>query len=220
MFFLCIESVELCSGNETTNSKSIFLITFGSGIQEYSDKTPADFRFSTPNLQIFTNAWAPDTFYFINVVTSYFNGWHIGALDHTPNDAGGYMYIIDLANSGSPFFNLMVNDICIGLRYEFSGYFANVNKPYNQDWIEPNIGIEVRTTTIENQLVAQFITGNIHKYDDMTWWKYGLSFLATSSSVVLSMASQVGGIIGNDLAIDDIELRVCSFLHPNSSLPG
>jgi hypothetical protein len=218
MFFLCIEFAELCSESETINSKSIFLITFGSGLQKYSDKTPADFNFDTTYEQKLQNEIKFGEFCFINVAPDQHGEGHDGALDHTANDVGGYMYFVDLAKSSGPFFNLIVNDICIGLRYELSVYFANVLKNGTKDRIDPNIGIEVRTATIGNELLEKFITGNIPKYDDMTWWKYGLSFLASNSSVVLSMVSEVGGDRGNDLATDDIELRVCSFVHPSSSL--
>jgi hypothetical protein len=77
--------------------------------------------------------------------------------------------------------------------------------------LNPNIRFEVRTATNENQLLAQFSTDDISEYDEVTWSKYGLSFNASSSSVVLLIVSNVEGIWrGNDLAIDDIELRVCS----------
>ncbi len=196
------------------------MITFGSGLQNYSDKTPADFNFDTPYQQIFTDKWDVGTFCFANVVPALYSQWHIGALDHTPNDVGGYMYIIDLVNKSGPFFSLMVNDICIGLRYEFSVYFANVVKNGTKDVIEPNIVIEVRTETIENRVLARLSVGNIPEYDDMTWWKYGLSFMASSSSVVLSMVSEGGGAARNDLAIDDIELRVCSTIYSDVCAPG
>jgi hypothetical protein len=44
----------------------------------------------------------------------------------------------------------------------------------------------------------------------MTWLKYGLSFIASSSAVDLLMISNARSGIGNDLAVDDIELHVCS----------
>ncbi|CAF4704075.1 unnamed protein product, partial [Rotaria socialis] len=75
---------------------------------------------------------------------------------------------------------------------------------------EPNIRFEVRAVHKKGDLIAQKSTGDIPVYQHMTWSKHGLSFVATSSSVVLLMISNVGGHPGNDLAIDDIQLRVSS----------
>ena len=58
--------------------------------------------------------------------------------------------------------------------------------------------------------LAQLITDDIPECNSMTWWKYGLSFVASNRSVVLLMISNATGGFGNDLAIDDIELRVWS----------
>jgi hypothetical protein len=135
--------------------------------------------------------------------------WHGGALDYTVNDVGGYMYVLDLGAYGSQLFNFTVNNLCIGVHYEFSAYLANVGKNiYN--YAKPNIRFEVRTATVENHLLMQISTGDIPEYGKMTWRKYGVSFIASSSSIVLLMISHVEGSIGNDLAVDDIQLRVCS----------
>jgi hypothetical protein len=80
----------------------------------------------------------------------------------------------------------------------------NLNDP------KPNVRFEVRAQTVQKDILAQTITGDIPDYETMTWSKHGVSFIASSTSVTLLMISNVTVIRGNDLAIDDIELRVCS----------
>lgn len=64
---------------------------------------------------------------------------------------------------------------------------------------------------MEKKLLAQLDSGNIPENTNvMTWQKYGLSFIATDSSINLLMISNAPGGGGNDLVIDDIALRVCS----------
>jgi hypothetical protein len=110
-----------------------------------------------------------------------------------------------------------VHNLSIGFRYEFSAYLANVHRKQTLISIrpEPNLRFEVQNPTLNNQLFAQLRTDGISAQEKMTWSKYGLSFVTSSSSVVLSLISNVriSGRLGNDVAIDDIELRVCSTNH-------
>jgi hypothetical protein len=155
----------------------------------------------------------------VNKIPSSFVEWHGGALDHTPNDVDGYMYFVNVGEIGSQLFNSTVNDLDTGLRYEFSAYLTNIRKKGN-DSKKPNIRFEVRTVTDQNDLLANLSTGDIPEYDNMTWSKYGLSFIALNSSAILLMISNVGKGKGNDLAIDDIELRVCSTLYSSVDPPS
>ena len=63
-----------------------------------------------------------------------------------------------------------------------------------------------------NELLAQLNSGDVAENDNLTWQKYGLSFIARTSSVNLLMISNALGGDGNDLVIDDIGLYVlCSW---------
>jgi hypothetical protein len=148
-------------------------------------------------------------FVLVNKIPTTYSHWHNEALDNTANDVGGYMYFVDVGAQGSQIFNSTIDDLCIGLRYEFFVYLANViRKQHNLK--KSNIRFEIRTTTVPNNLIAQWITGDIPSYDNMTWSKYGLSFIASDRSVILLMISNATKDDGNDIAIDDIEFRVCS----------
>ncbi len=220
-FFLFAESVELCLNKDINYSQSLILITFDSGSNAYSNRIPSYFYFTTTHKQQFTSNISDGKFVFVNVIPENHTSWHGGALDHTLKDTGGYMYLVNMIENGSQIFNSIVNDLCIGLRYEFSAYMANIVQkkipPFNS---KPNIRLELRTTTAEKQLLAQLTTGEISEYDNMSWSKYGLSFIASTTSVVLLMISNVGGNSGNEVAIDDIELRLCSSAHFDFQLPG
>jgi len=223
IILLFIESIGLCSDNEITNGKSPLLITFGSGPDQYSDKTPCSFNFSTSHEQIFDSHIYGGNFAFLNAVPKLekvIYRYHHGAQDHTKNDNGGYMYFVNILRSNIPLFYSIVNNLCIGVCYEFSMYLANPMQDIILASTQPNIRFEVRNAVNGNQLLAQFSTGNITTYQKLTWSKYGLLFNASTTSVVLLMFSNLGREHGNDLAIDDIELRVCSTDHSGVYPPG
>ena len=117
------------------------------------------------------------------------------------------MFLVNADFTPDQFFNGTINNLEVGRRYEFSVYVANIMVATG---IQPNIIFEVRNPTLNNSLIAQFDSGNISQTQQMTWTKYGLSFTAPSSSVILLMISNAPGGYGNDLAIDDIALRVCT----------
>jgi hypothetical protein len=223
IILLFIESIGLCSDNEITNGKSLLLITFGCGSDQYSDKTPSSFNFSTDYVQKFDSNIGNMDFAFLNAVPKLeqiIYRYHHGAQDHTKNDNGGYMYFVNILERNIPLFNSTVNNLCIGLCYEFSMYLANPMQDLLVSAPKPNIRFEVRNATNNDQLLAQFSTDNISSYEKLTWSKYGLSFNASSASVVLLIRSNVKEGYGNDLAIDDIELRVCSTNHSGVYPPG
>jgi hypothetical protein len=199
-------------------------ITFDSGSDLYSNKTPSSFCFDTASAykQKLGSTTQPGYFSFAHAVPNRTNNnrWHSGALDHTENDTGGYMFLVDVANeTDSEFFKSTVNGLCIGVCYEFSAYLANIVKK-EKNAPKPNVRFEVRVTTVQNDLLAKTFTGDIPEYDNMTWSKHGLSFKATSSSVVLLIIPNVVVRSGNDLAIDDIELRVCPTVQTGSCPSG
>ncbi|CAF0739336.1 unnamed protein product [Adineta steineri] len=171
--------------------------------------------------------------------------WHIGT-DHTGKSVGGrrngggwgswvdwvgwgdwedgknekgYMLIINVENGdNSILFSSTINGLSIGSFYEFSAYFANVVKG-NQRNI-PNVRFEVKTATDSKDSLPCAITGPIQKKLDMDWTQYGLLFKASSESAVLLMISETSGGSGNTIAIDDIELRVCSTTHSDVCSTG
>ena len=185
----------------------ILLIDFGSGLPLFSANTPADYGFSTTYQQRLVPTVEDGYFAFVNKVYKHYNdAWHTNATDHTGNQ-DGYMFLVNANFQPGQFYNGQVDNLCIGLRYEFSVYLANLCQPSNR--IDPNVLFEVRTADADNTLLVSVETGLIPKTTSLTWDRYGLSFVATSSSVNLLMISNAPGGNGNDIVIDDIGLRVC-----------
>ena len=146
-------------------------------------------------------------FSFINLIHNDFSGvWHTNATDHS-GDNGGYMLLVNADYTPGQFYNGRVDNLCVGLRYEFSVYLANLFKPLGR--INPNVLFEVRSV-YGNTLLAQLDSGSIAEHENLTWEKYGFSFIAPNSSVNLLMISNARGGNGNDIVIDDIALRVCA----------
>ena len=205
--FLCSESFGLCSSSDTFGVTPIVLITFGRGSDQYSSARPSNFGFSTTYIQRFEPVTDDGRFSFINKIHDDFSDtWHTGAQDHT-GDGGGYMFLVNADYEPDQFYNGIVGNLCIGLRYEFSVYLANLCRP-TYVRINPNVRFEVRDVN-SNNLLAVLNSGEVQPTSILTWQKYGLSFTATSSSVVLLMISNAPGGMGNDIVIDDIGLRVC-----------
>jgi hypothetical protein len=202
-----VQSVGLCLDDETFGAEPILLITFGHGPAQYSTAVPADFDFSTTYQQRFEPVTNDGMFSFVNSIHNDFDGvWHTNATDHS-GDTGGYMYLVNADITPGQFYNGRVDNLCIGLRYEFSVYLANLCKPSGK--INPNVLFEVRSVS-GNVLLAQLNSGDIVAHDNLTWEKYGFSFIASDSSVNLLMISNADGGNGNDIVIDDIALRVCA----------
>lgn len=183
------------------------MITFGNGSPQYSTATPANFNFKTTYQQRFQPVTNDGMFSFINAIHDDFNGaWHTNATDHT-GDSNGYMFLVNADLKPGQFYNGQVDNLCVGLRYEFSVYLANICKPRGR--INPNVLFEVRSLE-GNTLLAQLNSSDIVEHNTLTWKKYGFSFIAPESSVNLLMISNARGGGGNDIVIDDIALRVCA----------
>ena len=218
MFSFGIESNSVCIKNETVLGHELFVITFDAGPEHISNKSPLDFGFDTDLPPAFESPTKFQTFGIYNKVPNS-NDWHKNALDHTENDTYGYMYLVDFNETNTILFNFTVNDLCAGLNYEFSVYLANVQHA-DRKTNEPKVRFKVQTTADEFQVLSKFDTNEINAKGNMTWIKYGLSFIATNESIDLLMISDSRGNSGNDLAIDDISLRVCYSGHISYSSKG
>ncbi|CAF4343474.1 unnamed protein product, partial [Adineta steineri] len=202
-------SVELCHGNDTTNGEPLLLITFGSGTDHYSREIPSHFNFSTNHTQNFGSNIDLNQFAFVNKAHRNMDDWHTGILDHTKNEANGYIFAIEVNERvGTVLFQYNVSDLCADQRYQFSAYLANINKKI-PSVPKPNVQFQVREPGNMNKRLARKNTSDLPQCDQLIWLKYCLSFNASNSTVVLLMTSNVKGWAGNNLAIDDIELHLC-----------
>ena len=201
-----LESTGLCFDNDEFVGEPILKVTFGKGSRQFSSALPSEFNFTTTYKQRREPAIHDGFFALLNSIYNHNDAWHTGAKDHT-GDEGGYMYLVNANFEPGQFYNGRVDNLCVGLRYEFSVYLANLCKKSGK--IEPNVLFEVRSVD-GNELLAQLNSGNVPETSTLAWKKYGFSFVATESSVNLLMISNTRGGSGNDIVIDDIALRVCA----------
>ena len=197
----------MCSSNGTFIGRSIFSTDFGSGFTQFLNATPSTFGFSINYTQRFTAAVYEGQFTFANRVPT-LGHWHTGALDHTANQINSYMLLINGDLTHREFYHRTVNHLCVGLRYEFSAYLANIDQSVAE--VPPNVRFEVRSATPEQSLIAELITGPIAAVTPMIWIRFSLSFLTPCSSIILLIVPNTVGWPGNDVGIDDIVFGVCS----------
>ncbi|CAF4132878.1 unnamed protein product, partial [Adineta steineri] len=165
------ESIGLCLNNDPSNSKVSFSITFGSGSATYSGKTPASSNFTTNFQQAFGPTISSDMFGFVNEIPNENVFSHTGAFDHTSNDKSGYMFFAIVNNENLRFFNYKTGNLCIGVRYQFSAYLANIFQKAFISGFALYVQFEVRAATITGPLLAQNITQGIFTFDSMIWSK-------------------------------------------------
>jgi hypothetical protein len=209
------QSHGLCAPSDTAGVKPVVSITFGEGTSKYSTAKPAALGFSTSYTQSSNTKLVDGSFTIINEIPEDYKEWLGGGLDHTTScNAGskkGYMMAIGVkvGQNSNDILTIKADKLCLGLRYQFSIYAANIMKAgYN--YIRPNLQLDVHSASGSKALIVSSSTGNIDEQKSLTWIQYGVSFIATSTSVVLSISSNAPGGRGNDVALDDITLTSCS----------
>jgi outer membrane protein OmpA-like peptidoglycan-associated protein len=151
--------------------------------------------------------------------------WHQNYYDHTTgtgSGAGSNMAIFNASFTPGEFYRKSVAGLCPNTNYTFSIYVANLSNLAGEasGHIKPNLTFKIfnsGTTT----LLASSNTGEIPVSSGFTWLYYDFSFTAgagqTSVDVVLQNLAQGG--FGNDLALDDISVRLCGPLLKASVSP-
>jgi hypothetical protein len=131
--------------------------------------------------------------------------------DHTyPNDdTRGYMMFIDpdLGDIGKIFYQTEMNDLCDVASVSFSAWFMSIN----------SLVSGVALPKIELQLVDKYTNAVYYTTGDQTipygntWTQRGFDFELPPgvNNVKLRILNKENLTRGNDLAIDDIEIRLC-----------
>ena len=152
--------------------------------------------------------------------------WHLQD-DHTyPGDkTRGYFLEIDGRGDHAAFYTRTIDLLCEGMRLTFSAYVANVVK-WNEYTGRPGYfaypRLEFVLTDPDGNKLKSYDTGDIPfdstYLNDFSSWQYsskwhlvGMNFEVPEgvSSVTLTIYNNVEGWIGNDFALDDIEIRLC-----------
>ena len=138
--------------------------------------------------------------------TNCFGGtWWTVTQDHTGNPDGNFM-LINASYQPSVFFVKQVSGLCGGTSYQFSTWVLNMVQTPN--YILPNITFTIEK--LDGQVLQSYSTGDIPETTAGPEWKQYAFYFATPpgiDTVVLRMANNAPGGLGNDLGLDDITFR-------------
>lgn len=147
----------------------------------------------------------------------YSDSWFLLSEDHTPGDVKGNMLIVNASEDPGEFYRQSVPGLCNGTTYEFSVWIINLlfDGPTNgcnqfaSVPLDPNILMRVELPT--GQVLQTLKTGTVPRTNTATWVRYATVFTlpAGQNTVVIKLINNGPGGCGNDLALDDIQLRPC-----------
>ena len=145
--------------------------------------------------------------------------WSFSPLhDHTSpaDNTKGYFLSFDATQAAGQFYEFDMTGLCAGTDLLFSAWLMNINpSSWNpSDYVHPIVEFQIRDK-ISNDLLSVFNTGTIAKQDAATWVNYAFPFtvpVGVNAVTVKFMNAQLnaGGTSGNDISIDDIEVRLCA----------
>jgi hypothetical protein len=138
---------------------------------------------------------------------------HYPLHDHTsPTDnTKGYFLNFDANADPGQFYEFDMNGLCSGKELMFSAWLMNIN-PTTYNHAKPIVEFVIRDPS--NNVLAVFNTGEIDRTASPTWVNYAFSFNVPASVTAVKVefinAQQNGAAAqGNDVSIDDIEVRLC-----------
>jgi gliding motility-associated-like protein len=137
--------------------------------------------------------------------------WFAVGTDHTPDDVNGNMMIVNGANTPGVFYQQTVSGLCGGTTYEVSLWVINLLKP----GICPTPLIPYLSVTIETKsghILRSTSLGSVDLMDKPRWRRYAALFIApkTTEELVIRLVNTTGDYgCGNDMAVDDIQVRQC-----------
>lgn len=147
----------------------------------------------------------------------FFYLWHGVPEDHTPNDVRGNMMIVNGSDAAGAFYEHPLAGLCSGTTYEFSVWGMNLLKPgICTAPLIPDLTIRIETT--DGRVIETIPLGTIPQSATPTWTRYAALFTApekTDGVVVKLINLQGSGGCGNDLALDDIQLKQCGACSPS-----
>jgi gliding motility-associated-like protein len=138
--------------------------------------------------------------------------WHSG-IDHTEGDTDGYMLILNADTEEGLFYQQTISDLCPNTNYIFTYHLANLMEPTAciGDPVHPRVRIRISDANTENILIDS-TARPVLVSSRLTWREFQFPFRTgpgqNSLRIRLTNAARPG--CGNDLALDDISLRLCN----------
>lgn len=140
------------------------------------------------------------------------NTWHLVPRDHTPGSAGGNMLLVNGNFEPGEFYRQSVRGLCANTTYEVSVWALNLLRAnICANSIQPNLTLRVESA--DGRVLQMVDLGNLPEADIPAWRRYATVFSVpeASGTVVVRFINNQGlRGCGNDMALDDIELRQCT----------
>lgn len=225
---LLISLLSLCSVlsySQGTRGRLLFKEDFGG----YSDSDPVisitplppgvtDYIFVSTNTQPQANRYMLAKRVTNNMA---FGTWFSGAnsyTDHTYPDSGekGYMMIVNADEEAGLFYKYQIDNLCTNSRLIFSAWVGNLVKQ-GTTHLDPKLRF-VLEDALSGEVLLEHETGEIPKRNLPVWqYEEAVFYNNESSSIIMYIYNDQPGSYGNDLVLDDIEIRLDV---PDISLQG
>lgn len=143
--------------------------------------------------------------------TCYNNLWHAVSQDHT-GDRGGLMMIVNGAPGAGDVYSQPATGLCGQTTYEFSLWGINLLRPgICTDPKLPNLTLRVEAA--DGTVLQSIDFGSIPLSTTPVWNRFSTLFTtpASTDGVVIKLINNQGDVgCGNDMAIDDVQVRQCT----------
>ncbi|MVM36997.1 T9SS type B sorting domain-containing protein [Spirosoma sp. HMF3257] len=138
--------------------------------------------------------------------------WYAVSTDHTSSDGQGNMLIVNGGSLAGTFYQQPVSGLCKGTSYEVSVWVLNLLKTGTcSNPLIPNLSIHIETK--DGFLIQSTVIGLIQQADTPTWRRCSTVFTVptTDGEVVIKLINNQGDLgCGNDMLIDDLQVKQCS----------
>ena len=212
IFLLSIISNPLLAQKDNCIYKdAVFTLNFGT-----LEKDGVPTMYNIKNYNKANGSCPNDGFYsFATATGNCFEGkWHNLPEDHTTGDVNGKMMIVNAAEKSGDFFVMTITGLKPGAQYRVSGWFVNICK--YAAGCTPTPPVIEMAVYANNKILNSFKTGEIKSSDVPQWQNYTGEFVMAANTDVISlqMKDLTPGGCGNDFAMDDIEIILCSLPIP------
>lgn len=149
--------------------------------------------------------------------TCYNNLWHAVPQDHTPGDTRGLMMIVNGSQGAGEVYTQPATGLCGQTTYEFSLWGINLLRPgICTNPLLPNLTLRVEAA--DGTVLQSIDFGSIPQSSSPTWQRFSTLFTTPGSTqgVVIKLINNQGDDgCGNDMAIDDVQVRQCTSCPPS-----
>ncbi len=123
------------------------------------------------------------------------------------------MLLFDASSDPGTFFEITLEGLCPNTQYVFSCFVANIVVPTacGNGGIEPDLRFTI-VNPLTNATIETTTSGNVPVTDELEWLEVGIGFRTEpgQTSILVQVTNNAAGGCGNDLVIDDFNLRLCN----------